>query len=206
MCSNVMLSIHFEYPLLRVCWGLQGNTQFQNKTGIHTNRNTDPDRAMLCFPETKQKNVFERKWIKNHSKWHWCYCVTTVWNQMENELDNSKKSNRTERRQCHPIPAPHSLWKSVKVNVNNIYLALHCHRPPVTQHWRLFSSSILFSSPQHTSAGAEGSGQALASPGSCLEEFRSAPFIECHGRGTCNYYANSYSFWLATIEDSEMFK
>lgn len=58
---------------------------------------------------------------------------------------------------------------------------------------------------QHTSAGAEGSGQALASPGSCLEEFRSAPFIECHGRGTCNYYANSYSFWLATIEDSEMF-
>lgn len=60
--------------------------------------------------------------------------------------------------------------------------------------------------PQHTSAGAEGSGQALASPGSCLEEFRSAPFIECHGRGTCNYYANAYSFWLATIERSEMFK
>ncbi|MEQ2170823.1 hypothetical protein GOODEAATRI_004220 [Goodea atripinnis] len=47
--------------------------------------------------------------------------------------------------------------------------------------------------------------QALASPGSCLEEFRSAPFIECHGRGTCNYYANSYSFWLATIETDEMF-
>ncbi|KAA8582741.1 hypothetical protein FQN60_006412, partial [Etheostoma spectabile] len=57
----------------------------------------------------------------------------------------------------------------------------------------------------HTSAGAEGSGQALASPGSCLEEFRSAPFIECHGRGTCNYYGNSYSFWLATVEQSEMF-
>lgn len=61
-------------------------------------------------------------------------------------------------------------------------------------------------SPQHTSAGAEGSGQALASPGSCLEEFRSAPFIECHGRGTCNYYGNSYSFWLATVESSEMFR
>lgn len=60
--------------------------------------------------------------------------------------------------------------------------------------------------PQHTSAGAEGSGQALASPGSCLEEFRSAPFIECHGRGTCNYYANSYSFWLATVEVAEMFR
>lgn len=62
------------------------------------------------------------------------------------------------------------------------------------------------SSPQHTSAGAEGSGQALASPGSCLEEFRSAPFIECHGKGTCNYYGNSYSFWLATVEISEMFR
>ncbi|MGH0168040.1 UNVERIFIED_CONTAM: hypothetical protein FKN15_071097 [Acipenser sinensis] len=47
---------------------------------------------------------------------------------------------------------------------------------------------------------------ALASPGSCLEEFRSSPFIECHGRGTCNYYANSYSFWLATVELSEMFR
>uniref|UniRef100_A0A4W3K944 Collagen IV NC1 domain-containing protein n=1 Tax=Callorhinchus milii TaxID=7868 RepID=A0A4W3K944_CALMI len=64
---------------------------------------------------------------------------------------------------------------------------------------------IGYSFMMHTSAGAEGSGQALASPGSCLEEFRSAPFIECHGRGTCNYYANSYSFWLATVENSEMF-
>lgn len=64
---------------------------------------------------------------------------------------------------------------------------------------------IGYSFVMHTSAGAEGSGQALASPGSCLEEFRGAPFIECHGRGTCNYYANSYSFWLATIEDEEMF-
>uniref|UniRef100_A0A8C7ECZ5 Collagen type IV alpha 1 chain n=1 Tax=Nothoprocta perdicaria TaxID=30464 RepID=A0A8C7ECZ5_NOTPE len=65
---------------------------------------------------------------------------------------------------------------------------------------------IGYSFVMHTSAGAEGSGQALASPGSCLEEFRSAPFIECHGRGTCNYYANAYSFWLATIERHEMFK
>ncbi|KAI5104395.1 collagen alpha-5(IV) chain isoform X2, partial [Silurus meridionalis] len=65
---------------------------------------------------------------------------------------------------------------------------------------------IGYSFMMHTSAGAEGSGQALASPGSCLEEFRSSPFIECHGRGTCNYYGNSYSFWLATIEQSEMFR
>lgn len=76
--------------------------------------------------------------------------------------------------------------------------------PPCPNGWS--SLWIGYSFVMHTSAGAEGSGQALASPGSCLEEFRSAPFIECHGRGTCNYYANAYSFWLATIERSEMFK
>ncbi|MBN3296720.1 CO4A3 protein, partial [Amia calva] len=59
---------------------------------------------------------------------------------------------------------------------------------------------------QHTAAGAEGSGQALASPGSCLEEFRFIPFIECHGRGTCNYYTDSYSYWLATLNPSTMFR
>ena len=42
---------------------------------------------------------------------------------------------------------------------------------------------------QHTGAGAEGGGQQLASPGSCLEDFRSTPFIECNGgRGTCHFY------------------
>ncbi|PIO05183.1 hypothetical protein AB205_0094260, partial [Aquarana catesbeiana] len=75
--------------------------------------------------------------------------------------------------------------------------------PPCPQGWS--SLWIGYSFMMHTSAGSEGSGQALASPGSCLEEFRSAPFIECHGRGTCNYYANSYSFWLATVDLSEMF-
>lgn len=76
--------------------------------------------------------------------------------------------------------------------------------PSAVGEWELLTHGPFI--PQHTSAGAEGSGQALASPGSCLEEFRSAPFIECHGRGTCNYYANAYSFWLATIERNEMFK
>uniref|UniRef100_A0A8C0GU58 Collagen IV NC1 domain-containing protein n=1 Tax=Chelonoidis abingdonii TaxID=106734 RepID=A0A8C0GU58_CHEAB len=59
---------------------------------------------------------------------------------------------------------------------------------------------------QYTSAGSEASGQALASPGSCLEEFRAIPFIECHGRGTCNYYTNSYSFWLASLDPRRMFR
>ncbi|NXS10526.1 CO4A3 protein, partial [Neodrepanis coruscans] len=61
-----------------------------------------------------------------------------------------------------------------------------------------------FSFVMYTSAGSEASGQGLASPGSCLEEFRAVPFIECHGRGTCNYYTNSYSFWLASLNPRRM--
>ncbi|KAJ8011173.1 hypothetical protein DPEC_G00055420 [Dallia pectoralis] len=53
--------------------------------------------------------------------------------------------------------------------------------------------------------GAEGSGQALVSPGSCLEHFRQVPFIECHGWGSCNFYPDSYSYWLASLDPSQMF-
>jgi integrin beta 8 len=66
---------------------------------------------------------------------------------------------------------------------------------------------IGYSFVMHTAAGAEGGGQSLASPGSCLEDFRATPFIECNGaRGTCHYFANKFSFWLATIEDSDQFQ
>ena len=54
--------------------------------------------------------------------------------------------------------------------------------------------------------GSEGSGQPLASPGSCLQEFRKIPFIECHGRGTCNYYTDSYSYWLAALDPKQLFR
>uniref|UniRef100_A0A1I7Y895 Collagen IV NC1 domain-containing protein n=1 Tax=Steinernema glaseri TaxID=37863 RepID=A0A1I7Y895_9BILA len=58
----------------------------------------------------------------------------------------------------------------------------------------------------HTAAGAEGGGQSLSSPGSCLEDFRATPFIECNGaRGSCMYFANQFSFWLATVEDHQQF-
>ncbi|TKS80520.1 Endothelin-converting enzyme 2 [Collichthys lucidus] len=57
-----------------------------------------------------------------------------------------------------------------------------------------------------TGVGAEGSGQLLVSPGSCLENFRKIPFIECHGRGTCNYYADSYSYWLTALNPDDMFR
>lgn len=62
-----------------------------------------------------------------------------------------------------------------------------------------------YSFVMETGVGAEGSGQPLASPGSCLQNFRKIPFIECHGRGTCNYYTDSYSYWLAALNPNDMF-
>ncbi|UYV71298.1 let-2 [Cordylochernes scorpioides] len=64
-----------------------------------------------------------------------------------------------------------------------------------------------YSFAMHTAAGAEGGGQALSSPGSCLEHFRTTPFIECNGaRGRCHFYADKFSFWLTTIESEQMFE
>ncbi|GLH15324.1 Putative collagens type iv and type xiii, partial [Gryllus bimaculatus] len=58
----------------------------------------------------------------------------------------------------------------------------------------------------HIDSGAEGSGQALVSPGSCLEEFRASPFLQCQGYGTCHLFSTAYSYWLATVEEFEMFR
>ena len=44
------------------------------------------------------------------------------------------------------------------------------------------------------------------SPGSCLEDFRPSPFIECHGHGRCNFFTTAYSYWLATIDDYAQFR
>nr|5NB1_A Chain A, Collagen alpha-4(IV) chain [Homo sapiens]5NB1_B Chain B, Collagen alpha-4(IV) chain [Homo sapiens]5NB1_C Chain C, Collagen alpha-4(IV) chain [Homo sapiens]5NB1_D Chain D, Collagen alpha-4(IV) chain [Homo sapiens]5NB1_E Chain E, Collagen alpha-4(IV) chain [Homo sapiens]5NB1_F Chain F, Collagen alpha-4(IV) chain [Homo sapiens] len=71
--------------------------------------------------------------------------------------------------------------------------------PPCPQTWR--SLWIGYSFLMHTGAGDQGGGQALMSPGSCLEDFRAAPFLECQGRqGTCHFFANKYSFWLTTVK------
>uniref|UniRef100_A0A8C6XUE1 Collagen type IV alpha 6 chain n=1 Tax=Naja naja TaxID=35670 RepID=A0A8C6XUE1_NAJNA len=68
--------------------------------------------------------------------------------------------------------------------------------------WR--SLWIGYSFLMHTAA--EGGGQSLVSPGSCLEDFRATPFIECNGaRGTCHYFSNKYSFWLTTVEVNHQF-
>lgn len=64
---------------------------------------------------------------------------------------------------------------------------------------------IGYSFLMNTDAGAEGSGQPLASAGSCLQDFRPNPFIECQGHGRCNAYSTAFSFWLASIETERMF-
>lgn len=53
--------------------------------------------------------------------------------------------------------------------------------------------------------GAEGSGQDLLSPGSCLEEFMAAPYIECKAAGHCNKYSTLLSFWLTNVNSDKQF-
>jgi integrin beta 8 len=63
-----------------------------------------------------------------------------------------------------------------------------------------------YSFVMHSAAGCSGSGQALSSSGSCLQDFRATPFIECNGaQGHCYYYNNQYSFWLTTIDEDKQF-
>ncbi|NXS57626.1 CO4A2 protein, partial [Brachypteracias leptosomus] len=83
-----------------------------------------------------------------------------------------------------------------------VAIAVHSQEasiPRCPEGWR--SLWIGYSFLMHTAAGDEGGGQSLVSPGSCLEDFRATPFIECNGaRGTCHYFSNKYSFWLTTID------
>lgn len=58
---------------------------------------------------------------------------------------------------------------------------------------------------QTTLDNTGGVGQDLVSPGSCLEDFRAQPVIECHGHGRCNYYDALASFWLSVIEEQDQF-
>lgn len=86
-------------------------------------------------------------------------------------------------------------------------MALHSQsmvEPDCPEEWQPLWRGYSFL--MHTSAGNDGAGQLLSSPGSCLEDFRTSPFIECHGRGTCHYYGSTYSFWLTTVTDEEQFR
>jgi collagen type IV alpha len=44
--------------------------------------------------------------------------------------------------------------------------------------------------------GAMGGGQDLASPGSCMENFRANPYIECNSRGECHFFSDKFTYWL----------
>lgn len=59
---------------------------------------------------------------------------------------------------------------------------------------------------QHTAGARHATGQSLISPGSCMRQFRSRPFIECNGLGRCNYFATAISYWLSVIDDYRMFE
>lgn len=86
-------------------------------------------------------------------------------------------------------------------------IALHSQSmeiPDCPQGWE--ESWIGYSYYMQTSDASGNSHQSLISPGSCMEEFRAQPVIECHGRGTCNIFDGITSFWLTVIEDSEQFK
>ncbi|KAG5833285.1 hypothetical protein ANANG_G00274300 [Anguilla anguilla] len=86
----------------------------------------------------------------------------------------------------------------------SVAIAVHSQDVTIPQcpaGWR--SLWIGYSFLMHTAAGDEGGGQSLVSPGSCLEDFRTTPFIECNGaKGTCHYFANEHSFWLTSIDQS----
>lgn len=86
-------------------------------------------------------------------------------------------------------------------------LAVHSQSvevPECPQGWE--GMWIGYSFWMNTDAGAQGSGQPLHSPGSCLPEFSPNPYIECIGRGQCNTYSTAYSFWLSVIEPSDQFR
>jgi len=86
-------------------------------------------------------------------------------------------------------------------------MALHSQsmiEPDCPEQWKPLWRGYSFL--MHTSAGNDGAGQLLSSPGSCLEDFRTSPFIECHGRGTCHYYGSTYSFWLTIVKNEDQFR
>ncbi|MPC43199.1 Collagen alpha-1(IV) chain [Portunus trituberculatus] len=97
--------------------------------------------------------------------------------------------------------------KCVVCEAPSLVIAVHSQTldiPDCPQGWD--SLWIGYSFIMHTDSGAEGSGQSLISPGSCLEDFRSNPFIECTGHGRCNLFPSAFSYWLATIELEQQFQ
>lgn len=71
----------------------------------------------------------------------------------------------------------------------------------ISLHYKAITWCNLISVFQYAGAEKEGGEQSLASTGSCLQNYRSQPFVECRGPvGTCQYFATSYSFWLTKVD------
>lgn len=109
-----------------------------------------------------------------------------------------------------PIPAREMekyVSRCVVCETTTRLIALHSQSMEILdcpQGWE--EAWIGYSYYMQTSDASGHSHQNLISPGSCLEEFRAQPVIECHGRGTCNIFDGITSFWLTVIEDHEQFK
>jgi len=90
----------------------------------------------------------------------------------------------------------------------SVHIALHSQDtsiPDCPLGWSSLWSGYSFM--MMTGSGGTGTGESLTSSGSCLESFRTNPFIECNGaRGTCNFFADQFSFWLTTINRQSMFQ
>lgn len=109
-----------------------------------------------------------------------------------------------------PIPAREMekyVSRCVVCDSTTRLIALHSQSmeiPDCPQSWE--EAWIGYSYYMQTSDASGNSHQNLISPGSCLEEWRAQPVIECHGRGTCNIFDGITSFWLTVIEDHEQFR
>jgi integrin beta 8 len=109
-----------------------------------------------------------------------------------------------------PIPAREMekyVSRCVVCDSTTRLIALHSQSmeiPDCPQSWE--EAWIGYSYYMQTSDASGNSHQNLISPGSCLEEFRAQPVIECHGRGTCNIFDGITSFWLTVIEDQDQFR
>lgn len=102
---------------------------------------------------------------------------------------------------------PDHISRCAVCEVPNYVLAVHSQSRVIPECPAGFSSLWQgYSWAMHTGAGAQGGGQPLASPGSCLQHFSAVPFVECNGaRGSCSHFSNKLGFWMAQIDEPRMF-
>lgn len=209
--------------------GLACSANLVYQTGHMLVRHSQSSSIPLCAPgETKMWDGYSLLYIEGNEKSHHQdlgsagSCVAKFntmpflfcdFNNVCNYASRNDKSYWLSTNE--PIPMmpvaehaiPEFISRCVVCEVQTNVIAVHSQDmniPDCPQDWEPLWLGYSFA--MHTAAGAEGGGQSLSSPGSCLQDFRATPFIECNGaRGTCHYFANKFSFWLATIQTRNMF-